>query len=127
MKLSQFDGDVKSALVGSPSLLSGINRDNNEEVKVSFTSDIWLYEGGSPWHFISLPSDIADIVNDIATTNRRGFGSVKVTVTIGNTSWLTSLFPYKNSKSYILPIKKNVRVLENLQVGSRPSVTLEID
>ena len=96
-------------------------------MKVSFTSDIWLYKGDGPWHFITLPSDIADIVNDIAATNRRGFGSVKVAVTIGNTSWSTSLVPDKKSKSFILPIKKSVRTLENLQVGVSPSVTLEID
>lgn len=96
-------------------------------MKISFASDIWLYQGDSPWHFITLPSDFADIVNEIATTNRRGFGSVKVTATIGETSWLTSLFPDKKSMSYILPIKKGVRTLEKLKVGTRPSVTLEID
>ncbi|MDA2979663.1 MAG: DUF1905 domain-containing protein, partial [Actinomycetota bacterium] len=53
-----------------------------------------------------------------------GFGSVRVTVRMGRTEWKTSLFPDKDSQSYLLPIKKAVRVAENVDLGDRARIEL---
>jgi hypothetical protein len=49
---------------------------------------------------------------------------VKVDVTIGATEWSTSLFPSTEYDSYILPVKKPVRVKENLDHGDQVNVTV---
>ena len=59
-------------------------------------------------------------------TLRGGFGSIKVLVTIGNTTWNTSLFPDSKRKTFILPVKKEVRRAENLAEGDRPVIYLVI-
>lgn len=55
----------------------------------------------------------------------RGFGSIPVMVTIGKTSWKTSIFPDKD-KAYLLPLKKEVRAKENLKEGDTAKVTIEV-
>jgi len=57
---------------------------------------------------------------------RRGFGSVRVRVTVGSTTWSTSVFPDSRSGSYVLPVKKDVRVREGLQEGDQVAVALEL-
>ena len=49
---------------------------------------------------------------------RRGFGSVKVTVPLGESRWRTSLFPNKDG-SWFLPIKKPVRLCRRDRRGRR--------
>lgn len=44
---------------------------------------------------------------------RLGFGSIKVRVTIGETSFDTSIFPTKDGP-YLLPVKASVRKKEGL-------------
>jgi hypothetical protein len=41
---------------------------------------------------------------------------VRVTVTVGGSTWQTSVFPTKTG-TYVLPVKKPVRTAENLTEG----------
>jgi hypothetical protein len=58
--------------------------------------------------------------------SRRGFGSVRVRVTVGATTWNTSIFPDTKSESYVLPVKKAVRSSEGLGDGSSVDVRLTL-
>lgn len=58
---------------------------------------------------------------------KRGFGSVRISALIGNTSWQTSIFPDKKSGCYFLPLKADVRKKEKLIDGQTVSVKLGID
>ncbi len=55
-----------------------------------------------------------------------GFGSVKVTATIGKTHWSTSLFPHKETGGFLLPLKADVRRSEKLAEGDTVTARLEI-
>ncbi|MFM8896042.1 MAG: DUF1905 domain-containing protein, partial [Actinomycetales bacterium] len=46
-----------------------------------FTGTVWIWQGDSPWHFVSLPDEIADEIADLLDGRLRGFGSVRVEVT----------------------------------------------
>jgi len=97
---------------------------------IDFTAEIWLWPGDSPWHFITLPVQAADdlrFADGMANGGmRRGFGSIKVHATIGDTVWQTSVFPDKKSASYLLPLKAVVRRAESLAVGDRVHVQLQV-
>jgi len=88
-----------------------------------FDADLWLYPGDAGWVFVTLPTDVADDILDEAPSTG-GFGSVKVAVRIGDTEWSTSLFPDKESASYVLPVKRAVRDAEDLTIGDSVSVGL---
>ena len=95
------------------------------DLEWTFDAEVWLWKADAAWHFISVPEDVADEIEDMAA-NRGGFGSVRVEVAIGSTTWRTSLFPSKEVGSFVLPIKKAVRVAEGLEVGDACSVHLRI-
>ena len=85
-----------------------------------------MHNGVGPWHFVTLPVDQADEIDELTMFTSRGFGSVRVEVTIGNTTWNTSLFPDAKAESYVLPIKKLVRTVERLEAGKVVEVSLEL-
>ena len=89
-----------------------------------FKSKLWIYDGPAAWHFITVPKKISAHIKTMALT-QRGFGSVKVQVTIGRSVWSTSIFPDK-SKHYLLPIKSQVRKTELLKTGQLIKVGLKI-
>ena len=92
----------------------------------SFRAPLWLYAGDAGWHFVTLPSDIADEIDELAGPAHRGFGSRRVAVTIGATRWSTSIFPDRKAGSYMLPIKKQVRAAEQLVPGDAVEVGIEL-
>jgi Domain of unknown function (DUF1905) len=94
--------------------------------RVSFTAEVWEHDGPGAWYFISLPEQDADHIDAIAADRRRGFGSVRVEATIGGTRWSTSIFPDRRRQTYLLPLKKAVRVSEALTAGSTARVELLI-
>ena len=94
--------------------------------ELHFIGDLWEYTSASPgsWHFVTLPGEIADDIISEALQNP--FGSIRVSATIGATTWRTSLFPDKARGSLLLPVKKQVRSVEGLADGSPCHVTLSI-
>ena len=92
---------------------------------------VLIEEGYDPMGFVAVTGDAADAVagheleRRLELGKRRGFGSVKVTVRVGETSWKTSLFPVKTG-GWFLPIKKPVRLAEGLAEGEEVEVELEL-
>ncbi len=92
-----------------------------------FRAEIWEHSPGDPgsWHFLTLPVDVSEEI-ELEAGPREGFGSVRVEVSIGSTTWRTSLFPDTSAGSYVLPLKKPVRQSEGLYAGEACEVTLEV-
>jgi hypothetical protein len=90
-----------------------------------FSAPLWLYPGEGSWYFVTVPEDISDEITDLTEGRRKGFGSVRVTVTVGASTWQTSVFPTK-SGTYMLPIKKPIRTAENLLEGTPVDTQLEL-
>jgi hypothetical protein len=98
-------------------------------LRATFVAPLWEYPGTAAWFFVSLPTDVADDVAEIADGPggvARGFGSVRVEVRVGDTSWATSLFPDKSRGTYLLPVKKAVRTAEGLMPGGPVEVTITV-
>jgi Domain of unknown function (DUF1905) len=91
-----------------------------------FAASLWLYPGANGWHFVSVPPEISADIADITGGIPRGFGSVRVAVTVGGTSWRTSIFPDSKTQTYLLPMKKAVRAAEHLEAGDDVRVRIEI-
>ncbi len=88
-----------------------------------FTAPLWLHsEMPGSWYFITLPLDAADEIR--ATQERRGFGSVRVSATIGDSTWDTSVFPETRTSSYVLPVKAAVRDRQGIDEGDLVAVTI---
>jgi hypothetical protein len=90
-----------------------------------FEAELWLWEGDAAWHFVTLPGDVSDDVRAQAG-EPRGFGSVPVQVTIGSSTWTTSVFPDSKRGAYLLPVKKQVRTREAVEAGDVVTVELVV-
>ncbi|MDR2985299.1 MAG: DUF1905 domain-containing protein [Nocardiopsaceae bacterium] len=91
-----------------------------------FAAPLWRYPGEAGWYFISLPPGISADISSITAGMRRGFGSVRVEVTLGSTSWRTSIFPDSKTGTFLLPVKKAVRAAEGIEDGDSISARVEV-
>lgn len=92
----------------------------------TFDAELWEWTGKAAWHFLSVPEDVTDEIDERYGDQAAGFGSVKVEVTIGSTTWTTSVFPDTKRGCFILPVKAAVRRAEDLADGSTASVELRV-
>jgi len=100
----------------------------------AFTGPLWVWRGkakdGTPtktaWHFITIDGNVAAAIRAAAPGRTAAWGSVYVSVTIGNTQWQTSLFPSKNVSGYLLPVKASVRKTAQLAEGDIVTVRLTL-
>lgn len=87
---------------------------------------VFIEEGYDPAYFVVLPEDAAARIVEykLSTGKRGGFGSLRVTATIGGSRWSTTL----NSRAGIwsLPIRKPVRLAEGIAEGAPVAVELEL-
>ena len=91
-----------------------------------FDATLWEHQGTAAWFFVSLPEDVADDIDERFGHLEAGFGSLRVEVTIGSTTWRTSIFPDTKRGTSLLPVKKQVRAAEGLVDGTRCSVELSV-
>jgi hypothetical protein len=97
-------------------------------VVVEFEAELWLWQARRPesWTFVSLPDDVSEEIRELTGGQARGFGSVRVRVTVGGSVWTTSIFPGSAQSAYVLPVKRAVRKAEALDTGDTVSVTVEL-
>jgi hypothetical protein len=91
-----------------------------------FTSELELHPGGAGWYFVTLPAEVADDIDEMVG-ERAGFGSIPVEVTVGLSTWKTSIFPDKQRATFVLPVKKAIRQQEDLEADSLVTVRLRHD
>lgn len=91
-----------------------------------FASLVEKWESGVGWVFVRLPKDAYAELQSIGKPAKRGFGSLRVSATIGNTTWKTSIFPDSEDRSYILFVKKDVRKTENTEVGDSVELSVRL-
>lgn len=91
-----------------------------------FKAKLWEYKGKGAWHFITVPKDISSDIYDLSSGRTNGFGSVRVEISIGNSSWKTSIFPNKAEKTFMFPVKKIIRDAEKLSLGDQVQVSMRI-
>jgi hypothetical protein len=92
---------------------------------ITFSGPLKLWTGADGrWHFVSVPLDFSGEIKAHALGNPRGFGSVKVEVSIDDVTWRTSIFPSKSSGDYFLPVKMDV--IRRTEIAAGDEVTVEL-
>jgi hypothetical protein len=101
---------------------------------VEVTTALWIWtspEAPASWHFLTIDGEAAEAIRATALMRRleggqkRGWGSIRVAATIGDTNWQTSVFPSKESGGYLLPVKAAIRKAEGLTAGDAVTVRVE--
>ncbi len=102
--------------------------------RVEHTAALWRWTSPSApaaWFFLTIDAAAGEALSAIALMHRlelgqaRGFGSLRVTATIGRSRWQTSVFPQKG-EGWMLPVKAAVRRAEGIGEGDEIEVVLEV-
>jgi hypothetical protein len=99
---------------------------------ITYTGPLWRWTGGNggSWHFLTIDGEAGEALSATALMRRleglsRGFRSLKVLATIGDSAFRTSVFPSK-ADGWMLPVKAAVRKAEDLGEGDAVTVVLEL-
>nr|WP_246385441.1 DUF1905 domain-containing protein [Novosphingobium hassiacum] len=96
------------------------------------TTTLWRWSGGAnggDWFFAPIDGEVGEalsataLMHRLETGRRAGWGSVKVSVSVGETQWRTSAFPSK-AQGWMVPIKAAVRKAEGLVEGEPFTIEL---
>lgn len=88
---------------------------------------VWLYPSETAsWHFFTVPKKESSEIKAKYGNLSKGWGSLPVSVSIGKTTWTTSIFPDSKSGTYILPLKAEVRKKEGIFDGDTYTVSFVI-
>lgn len=91
----------------------------------------WTADNGVSWFFLTIDGEAGEALSATALMRRlergtaKGFGSMKVEVTIGDSRWQTSLFPRKEG-GWLLPVKATIRRAEALDAGDVVDCALSV-
>ncbi|MEY4741303.1 MAG: hypothetical protein RL672_53 [Actinomycetota bacterium] len=91
-----------------------------------FKCHLERYPGASAYFVCYLPTEIALEIDQVTEGLRGGFSSVRVAVTLGATTWSTSIFKDAKRASYLLLIKKAIRERFSLEPGATMRLRLEL-
>jgi len=76
------------------------------------------------WHYIEVPEAVVDQLRTQAIGRREFWGSIPIHVTLGATTWPTSVMCSRNPEFHFVPINKSVRLDEHVTEGVVVSVSL---
>ena len=99
--------------------------------RITHTGPLWRWTTPSApavWFFVTIDGAAGEVLSGTALMRKleggaRGFGSLKVTATIGGTTFKTSVFPSKET-GWLLPVKAAVRKAEALAEGDAVELAL---
>jgi hypothetical protein len=87
---------------------------------------VWLWSGKGAWHFVTVPSDVSAQITEMFGYLKASWGSIGAKLTIGKTTWETSLFPHNKSGGYLIPLKAEIRRKENISLGDEVEILIEV-
>jgi hypothetical protein len=92
-------------------------------MEIAFSGELVEWRGPAPYHFVPLPPDEADLVDEVKAEVVY-WGVVPVRARIGDTEFSTSMFPREDT--WFLPVKDAVRRSEALELGDVVDVRLNV-
>ena len=95
--------------------------------RYQFTAKLWRHDGAAAWHFVTVPVDVSVRIKTLAGGMMNAFGSLRVNVSIGKSSWKTSLFMDSKRGAFVLPVKADVRRKERIGHNDDVDVAVEIE
>ena len=95
-------------------------------IKYEITGRPQLYQENDVcgWHFIFFPKDISKEIRSNHKWQEEGWGRMKATVKIGSTEWKTSVWFDTKHDTYLLPLKKEVRRKEKIELDNDVDITI---
>ncbi|MBO3089773.1 DUF1905 domain-containing protein [Cellulomonas dongxiuzhuiae] len=91
-------------------------------MELRFGGEVVWWRGPSPYHFVALPDPETARLRVVASRVTYGWGCIPATVTLGATTFRTSIFP--KDGGFMVPVKVAARRAEGVELGD--DVTLVV-
>ncbi len=85
---------------------------------------VW-WRGPAPYHFVALPEPERARLQAIASRVTYGWGCIPATVTLGATTFTTSIFP--KDGGFLVPVKTAARRAEGVELGDDVSLVVVVE
>ncbi|MBK8444901.1 MAG: DUF1905 domain-containing protein [Sphingobacteriales bacterium] len=89
----------------------------NDKIKYEFSAKVWKHSASGGWHFVSLPAAMAAEIKENLKWQQEGWGRLKATAKIGGSQWETALWFDTKHKTYLLPLKAEIRKKEKIEIN----------
>ncbi|WP_328557677.1 DUF1905 domain-containing protein [Streptomyces sp. NBC_00358] len=93
-------------------------------MEFAFTGRVIEWRGPAPYYFVPVPDEECADIREVAAMATYGWGVIPVEARIGETVFLTSVFP--KDGSYLLPLKAAVRGPAGLSAGDDVTVSMAV-
>lgn len=90
----------------------------------NFEGPVVYWRGPSPFYFVPLPEQVLDDLTPVANELTYGWGCIPATVTIGDTTFTTSMIP--KDGGFLVPVKVAVRRAEGIEEGDMVAARLQV-
>jgi hypothetical protein len=91
---------------------------------LEFTCTLIEWRGPAPFVFAPVPQDESEMIEEVSSLVTYGWGAIPANIRIGGSDFETALFP--KDGLYLVPVKTAVQKAEELKVGDKVTVRLEI-
>ncbi len=95
-------------------------------IPYTFKAKPWQYSGKGAWIFVSLPEDISAEIRTLMGKMEQGWGRLTATAKIGNTEWQSAIWWDSKHKTYLLPLKADIRKKEKIEIGKEIKVIVKV-
>lgn len=93
-------------------------------MRLELTGVVWFWRGPAPFYFVTVPEDVSARIKAASAVVTYGWGMIPAEVTIGATTWTTSLWP--KDGGYVVPLKDKVRAAEGIELDDTVTVHLSV-
>jgi Domain of unknown function (DUF1905) len=97
------------------------------KISFTFSGKLWQHEtpkGG--WYFISLPIEMSREIREDFKNQEEGWGRLKACAEIHRVKWDTAIWYDRKKKTYLLPIKSEIRKKVKLDLGKLLDVIISL-
>jgi len=92
---------------------------------LEFTGETIEWRGPAPFVFVPVPPELCEEIRAVSARVTYGWGVIPASVTIGASTYQTSLFP--RNGGYLVPVKVAIQRAESVGIGQLVSVRVEIN
>lgn len=94
-------------------------------MELRFGGEVVWWRGPAPYHFVALPGPEADRLRVVASRVTYGWGCIPATVTLGATTFTTSIFP--RDGGFMVPVKVAARRAEGVELGDDVTLLVTVE
>jgi hypothetical protein len=87
------------------------------KIKYEFSTKIWQHSASGGWCFVSLPVELSNEIRENLKWQEEGWGRLKAITKIGNSEWTTAIWFDTKHRTYLLPIKADIRRKEKIELN----------